>query len=197
MTKTNLNTIPVENDNLEDIIAVLESGGLILYPTDTIWGIGCDATNPEAVQKVYDLKRRDASKPFVLLANTLDLVKQYVEEVHPRLENLLQYHTRPLTVVYPKSKNLPPIATHESGSVAIRVATDQFCQQLIQAFGKPLISSSANISTEPFPANFGEISSEIIQGVDYVVKSRQYDQTNAEPSVIVMVTEDGEFNFLR
>lgn len=197
MTKTNLNTIPVENDNLEEIIAVLNNGGLILYPTDTIWGVGCDATNAQAVQKVYELKRRDLSKPFVLLADTLDLVKQYVEEVHPRLENLLQYHTRPLTVVYPQSKNLPAVAVHSSGSVAMRVATDDFCQRLIRAFGKPLVSSSANISTEPFPANFGEISSDIIQGVDYVVKSKQYDQTKREPSVIVSINEEGEFNFLR
>lgn len=197
MTKTNLNTIPVENDKLEDIIAVLKAGGLILYPTDTIWGIGCDATNAEAVQKVFALKNRSLSKPFILLADSIEMVKRHVVEVHPRMENLLLYHTRPLTVVYPQAKNLPSISADASGSVAMRIATDAFCRSLIKAFGRPLVSTSANISHEPFPANFGEISSAVIQGVNYVVKSSQYDKTMREPSVIVQLGENGEFTFLR
>ncbi len=197
MTKTNLNTISVENDNLEDIIAVLDSGGLILYPTDTIWGIGCDATNAEAVRKVYELKKRPLSKPCILLVDTLDMAKDYTSEVHPRMQNLLQYHIRPLTVVYPEAKNLPSISIDSSGSVAIRIALGGFAQKLIQAYGKPLIATSANISAEPFPANFGEISSSVIQGVDYVVKSQQFDKVQKEPSVIVKVNGEGEFEFLR
>lgn len=197
MTKTNLNTISVENDNLEDIIAVLDSGGLILYPTDTIWGIGCDATNPEAVQKVYELKKRALSKPCILLVDTMDTAKNYVEEVHPRMQNLLQYHTRPLTVIYPLAKNLPPISMDSSGSVAIRIALGGFAQQLLRAYGKPLIATSANLSNEPFPANFGEISSSVIKGVDYVVKSHQFDKEQKEPSVIVKIDSEGEFEFLR
>lgn len=197
MTKTNLNTIPVENDKLEDIIAVLDAGGIILYPTDTIWGLGCDATNSEAVKRVYELKKRDLSKPFILLADSLKTVKDYVFEVHPRMENLLMYHTRPLTVVYPKAKNLPEIAIDRSGSVAIRVASGGFCQRLLKAYGKPLVSTSANISTESFPGNFGEISSIVVQAVNYVVKAQAGDKPSGEPSVIVQVGENGEFVFLR
>ena len=197
MTKTNLNTIPVEKDRLEDILAVLEAGGLILYPTDTIWGVGCDATNEKAVEKVYELKKRDRSKPCVLLVDSLEMVKQYTKSIHPRVENLLAYHVRPLTVVYPEAKNLPQIAYDRSGSVAIRIALSGFCQKIIRAFGKPLISTSANISGEPFPSHFGEISSAIIQGVDYVVKTHQHDKVQGEPSVIVRVDDNGELEFLR
>ncbi|MEO0779836.1 MAG: L-threonylcarbamoyladenylate synthase [Bacteroidota bacterium] len=197
MTKTNYNTIPVDQDRLEDIISVLNTGGLLLYPTDTIWGVGCDATNPQAVEKVYALKQRDRSKPCILLVDSVATLKDYVREVHPRVDNLLTYHTRPLTVVYPQAQQLPPISTSADGSVAIRVALGGFCKSLLQAYGKPLISTSANISTEPFPANFGEISSAIIRGVDYVVKAEQYDKTTREPSVIVRVDGEGELEFLR
>ncbi len=197
MTKTNYNILSVDQDRLEDIISVLDAGGLLLYPTDTIWGIGCDATNPDAVERVYQLKQRDRSKPCILLADSINTVKEYVEEVHPRVENLLNYHTRPLTVVYPQAKRLPAISTSADGSVAIRVALGGFCKELLRAYGKPLISTSANISTEPFPANFGEISSAIIQGVNYVVKAEQYDKTSREPSVIVKVDSEGELEFIR
>ena len=197
MTKTNLNTIPMENDHLEDIIAVLESGGIILYPTDTIWGIGCDATNPEAVRKVFELKKRDISKPFILLVDSIDRLHEYVEHVHPRIENLLTYHTRPLTVIYPQAKNLPPISREANGSVAIRVALEGFPQRLLKSFKKPLISTSANISNDPFPAHFGEISSAVIEGVDYVVKSQQFDKNTGEPSVIVKIDDNGELFFIR
>ena len=187
----------LENDKMEDIIAVLNDGGLILYPTDTIWGIGCDATNADAVKKVYQLKRRVPTKPYVLLADSLDLVEQYVYQVHPRIDNLLQYHTRPLTVIYDKAKNLPENAIAEDGSVAIRVAMDDFCKRLISAFGKPLVATSANISDQPFPTNFGSVSSEIIQGVDYVVKWRQHEKQIGEPSVIVKLSRKGELVFIR
>lgn len=187
------------NYDLSETVKTLVHGGLILYPTDTIWGIGCDATNEAAVRKVYELKKRDFNKSFVILAASIDMIKQYVEHLHPRLETLLTYHRRPLTVVYDKAKNLPPNVTAPDGSIAIRIPHDGLCRQLINDFGKPLVATSANISSEPFPGHFGEISSEVIQGVDHVVKYQQHNKQAGTPSVIVKLGDPikGDIIFLR
>ncbi len=186
-----------DTDNFDNISNILADDGILLYPTDTIWGLGCDATNSVAVERIYNLKQRDQSEPFVLLVDSIDMLKKYVVELHPRLETLMMYHTRPMTVIYDQAKHLPENALGPEGSVAIRVAHDSFCQQLIQAVGKPLIATSANINNEPFPSTFGEISSQIIQGVDYVAKHRRSDKTPKEPSVIVKYDGKGELVFLR
>ena len=186
-----------ERDDFDDISTIIADDGILLYPTDTIWGLGCDATNPVAIERVYNLKQRDRSKPFVLLVNSIEMLKEYVISIHPRLETLMTYHTRPMTVIYDQAKNLPPNAVGPGGSVAIRVAHDSFCQHLIQAVGKPLIATSANISNEPFPSIFGEISSEVIQGVDYIARHRRTDKAPKEPSVIVKYDGKGELVFLR
>ena len=191
------NSITFEKDNFENITEILQNDGIILYPTDTIWGLGCDATNPVAVERVYNLKQRDRSKPFVLLVDSIEMIKDYVETLHPRLETLMMHHTRPMTVIYDKAKNLPENAVGPGGSVAIRVAMDPFCQQLIRTVGKPLVASSANISGQPFPSIFGEISSEVIKGVDYIAKHRRNDKSPKEPSVIVRYDGKGELVFLR
>ena len=187
MTKTNLQSFMLEDDQIHQLISTLESGGLILYPTDTIWGIGCDATNPNAIEDIYRLKKRDRSKPFVLLVDSIDMLKQYVHQVHPRLETLLHYHTRPLTIVYDQAKNLPPIAYSKDGTVAIRVVQDDFCRMMIAAYRRPLVASSANISNESPPGNFGEISSAVIENVDYVIKRRQHEKSIGTPSVMVKI----------
>ena len=196
-TFTKTATSMVNHYELEPILACLENGGTILFPTDTIWGIGCDATNADAVEEVYRLKQRERNKPFVLLVSSIDMLKQYVEHVHPRVETLLLYHQRPLTIIYEKAKNLPPNAYHDAGSVAIRIPSDPFCLELVESFGKPLVASSANISNEPFPNHFGEISSSVIIGVDYVVKHRQMDKNMNNPSVIAKMGESGELEFFR
>ncbi len=197
MVKPKLRTLMFENDNLKDIAAILKTGGLILYPTDTIWGIGCDATNADAVNRVYELKQRDKSKSFVLLANSLEMVKKYVVDLHPRIDTLLHFHVRPLTVVYDQARNLPNNVTAADGSIAIRIVQDSFCQKLIAKLGRPLVSTSANISNEPFPTHFGSISSAVIRGVDYVVKYRQHERPDTQPSVVVRFDKDGELIFLR
>lgn len=184
-------------DNLEKILNLLQDDGMILFPTDTIWGIGCDACNPTAIERIYRLKNRDRSKPFVLLVDGVDMLKKYVDQVPPRIETLLAHHTRPLTVIYNKGKNLPDNAMAASGSVAIRLVQDPFCKQLIHAYNRPLVATSANISEEPFPSNFGEISSDIIQGVDYVFQHRRDDRKQREPSVIVKYNEKGDLVFIR
>ena len=184
---------------LEPIVETLTAGGLILYPTDTIWGIGCDATRADSIDRVYALKRRDPSKPLAILVADIAMLKEYVPVVHPRVETLLAYHARPLTIVFDQSRGLPPNLTGPGGSIAVRIPQDDFCVRLIRAFGKPVVSTSANVSGEPFPRHFGEISSQIIQGVDYVVKYRQKDKQMGEPSVIARISdpERAELIFLR
>ncbi len=196
-TFTNPTNYMVHNYELEPILAYLETGGTILYPTDTIWGIGCDATNEDAIDKVISLKQRDPSNPFVILVSSIEMLKKYVTWTHPRLETLLQYHERPLTIIYENAINLAKNATSMDGSVAIRIPKDPFCQQLIENFGKPLVSTSANISNAPYPNHFGEISSAVIIGVDHVVKYRQLDKNMNEPSVICKLDENEELFFLR
>ncbi|MFK8105032.1 MAG: L-threonylcarbamoyladenylate synthase [Saprospiraceae bacterium] len=186
-----------ENDKLEDIIDVLKTSGLILYPTDTIWGIGCDACDEEAVRKVYQLKQSTHDENFVLLVDSLAMLKKYVAEVHPRIDTLLSYHIRPLTVVYEEAKDLAPSVIAPDGSIAVRIVQDDFCKNLIQAFGRPLVATSANIHNQAFPSNFGAISSEVIRQVDYVVKARQSEKSLQEPSVLVKVSPKGELVFLR
>lgn len=197
MMQPDLQQLMFGKDNLETITTTLENSGLILYPTDTIWGIGCDATNEDAVQRIFDLKKRPYDKPFVILVNSIEMLKNYVEHVHPRVETLLMYHVQPLTIIYDQAKNLPPIAHAPDGSVAIRVVQDSFCRELIQQFGKPLVASSANIIEKPYPANFGGISSDVITGVDYVVKWKQGEKKLGQPSVIAKFSKKEELVFLR
>lgn len=187
----------VNNYELEPILACLENGGTILYPTDTIWSIGCDATNIAAVENVFDLKQRDRNKPLVLLAASIEMVKNHIERIHPRIETLLLFHKRPLTIVYKQAKNLAPNVYGDDGSIAIRIPEDRFCRELIDAFGKPLVAANANISGTPFPNHFGEISSSIICGVDHVVKYRTMDKDMNQPAVIATMGESGEMEFLR
>ena len=197
MTTSNEMTCMVQNYDLDGAVNALLNGGLVLYPTDTLWGIGCDATDPIAVENVYRLTRRDRSKPLIILVDSIAMLKQYVAHLHPRIETLLIHHVRPLTVVYDKAINLPSNLVGKDGSIAIRIVLDPYCKALISAFGRPLVSTSANVSNAPFPTNFGSVSSEIIQGVDFVVKHRQNEKVNGEPSVIVKLSDKEELIFLR
>jgi len=182
---------------LETVTDILNSGKLLLYPTDTIWGIGCDATNSDSILKIGNLKRRLESKSFVILVSDLDMLKEYVKDIHPRLETLLMHHARPLTIIYSSPVGLPKEVQADDGSVAVRIVKDAFCRAMIKAFNKPIVSTSANVSGEPFPSDFGKISSEIIGGVDYVVKHRRKDRTVAEPSVIARLAENSELEIIR
>ena len=197
MTKTKLNTFMFEKDKIEDITSVLRKGGLILYPTDTIWGIGCNACDAAAIDKIYALKQRATTKNFVILVDSIEMLKKYVREVPPRIETLLYYHTRPLTMIFDDARNLPKNLIAEDNTIAIRIVQDEFCKELISSFGYPLVATSANISGQPFPANFGEINSDIIKGVDYIAKFRRHEKTMGQPSVIAKIKEDGELEFLR
>lgn len=184
-------------DDISEIVRLLEGGGLLCYPTDTIWAIGCDATNEAAIARLAELKGQAPAKGYIVLVDSLEMLKQYVPKIHPRIETLLAYHQRPLTLVYDHVTGLPLVVKAPDRTAAIRVATDEFCRELIREFGKPLVSTAACKHGEPYPPTFGAISSEILGGVDYVVKYRQDDKEPHEPSAIARLDRHKELEFIR
>ncbi|RQP15147.1 MAG: threonylcarbamoyl-AMP synthase [Parapedobacter sp.] len=183
--------------DINSALDVLRAGGLILYPTDTIWGIGCDATNPAAVERVCQLKGRDQSKSLIVLLDNENKLPGYVTEVPEIAYQLIEYTERPLTIVYSGAKNLAPNLVAGDGSIGIRIVDHAFCTPLLQRFRKPLVSTSANISGQPAPKNFSEISQEIIEGVDYVVSYGQDDHRESQASMVMKLEAGGKFSFLR
>lgn len=200
-------------DILDETIAVLNKGGIILYPTDTVWGIGCDATNPEAVAKVYRIKKRSDSKSLVLLASDLDMVARYIKKIPDIAIDLVEVNDRPMTLIYPgaehgeapKEGEMPKSVKYllayntvaEDGSVGIRIPMMDFCVQLCKKFGKPIVSTSSNISGQPTPANFSEISKEIRDAVDYIVEPALEKGSTKLPSQIIKVELNGEVKIIR
>lgn len=183
--------------DLQPSLNALATGGLILYPTDTVWSIGCDATNPEALQRVRSLRNLPEGHPLVILVADLETLKKHADFVHPRVETLLAHHQRPLTMVFDKGIGLPAEALGPGGSVALRITSDPFCVQLIREFGKPIVATEACIGSGPIPTHFGEVSSAVIENVDYVVRHRQMDKQMEQPSVIARLNEDEELEFIR
>jgi L-threonylcarbamoyladenylate synthase len=184
-------------DEIKNCLLVLQKGGIILYPTDTIWGIGCDATNSLAVAKIYLLKRRMERKSLIILLAEAAHIRNYVTVVPGTTWKLIEQADTPLTIIYPDAKNLAENVVAEDGSVAIRVVKNEFCRRLINTFGKPIVSTSANISGRNPPPAYGNIDQEIVQGVDYAVDealARIYDQ---KPSRIIKLNPDGEFLVIR
>ncbi len=188
--------ISIEED-IKKACQVMQQGGLILYPTDTIWGIGCDATNEEAVRKVYDLKKRADNKAMLVLMDNPVKLEVYVEDVPDVAWSLIEVTDKPLTIIYSKGKNLAPNLLGEDGSIGIRISQEVFSNKLCFQFRKPLVSTSANVSGEPSPANFSEISEDIKQGVDYIVTYRQDGMTKASPSSIIKLGSGGLFQIIR
>ena len=184
-------------EDIKKAFEVLVSGGLILYPTDTIWGIGCDATNVEAVHRVYELKRRVDSKALITLLDNPIKLDYYIDEVPSLAWDLIELSEKPLTIIYDGARNVAPNLMAEDGSLAIRVTKEKFSQELCKRFRKALVSTSANISGEPAPANFDDISEEIKQGVDYIVKYRQDDTSKSKASSIIKLGKTGEVKIIR
>jgi L-threonylcarbamoyladenylate synthase len=177
----------------------LKEGKVILYPTDTIWGLGCDPWDEEAVERIYRIKNRKRDQPLLLLVDSLDMLRQYVESIHPRIETLLAFHERPLTLIYPNPKNLPDYLLASDGSIGIRICQSKICCDLIRQFGKPITSTSPNVSGTPAPEHFGEIQSDILSKVEYVLWQPNLDELmgKATPSVIAKFDESGVLEFLR
>jgi L-threonylcarbamoyladenylate synthase len=184
-------------DEIKKACEVMQQGGLILYPTDTVWGIGCDATNEEAVRKVYALKQREDSKAMLVLVDNAVKIDFYVKEVPPVAWDLLEVATNPLTIIYSGARNLAPNLLAEDGSVGIRVTEEEFSKQLCFRFRRAIVSTSANISGEASPRNFAEISEEVKNAVDYIVKYRQNDKQKRKPSSIIKLGPTGEIQIIR
>jgi len=184
-------------DEKAAILACLQKGGSLLYPTDTIWGLGCDAHNVAAVEQLYQLKQRPAEKSLILLVSDIEMLKQYVFPVPPKAAKLISFHERPLSIIYDKPKNLPKELLAADGSIAIRVCQSAFCQDFIRAFGRAVVSTSANYSGQTSPAHFGEIDPSLIEQVDYVCEYGQDDRQEVAPSTIVRIGPKEELEFIR
>lgn len=187
-------------DQLQDIaeaVRVIKSGGIILYPTDTIWGIGCDATNPEAVARVYALKQRIDSKALICLLGSDASLGLYVSEVPAVAYDLIEYAERPLTIIYDGARNLAPNLLAEDGSIGIRITKEEFSQTLCMRCKRALVSTSANISGQPSPASFADIAPELLEGVDYVCTSRRNEKPQARPSSILKLSATNEIKIIR
>ncbi|MCX6252792.1 MAG: L-threonylcarbamoyladenylate synthase [Bacteroidetes bacterium] len=184
-------------EEIKKCVHVLKHGGTILYPTDTIWGIGCDATNRKAVDKIYRLKKRLESKSLIILLDESEKLKHYVRVIPEIAWDLLEIAGSPITIIYPGAMNLAKNVLAEDNSIAIRIVKNEFCRRLIHDFDKPIVSSSANISGEPTPMVFKNISRDISGSVDYVVNLYQDQFQELKPSRIIKLNVNGEFHVLR
>ncbi len=182
---------------IQETVKYLKEGKTILYPTDTIWGVGCDATNSRAVQKVYKLKQRDETKSLIILLDHIDKLPLYLKEVPQVAYDLINNIENPLTIIYQNAKGLAKNVIAKDKSIAIRIVKNDFCRELIKAFGKPIVSTSANLSDEPTPLFFNQISAEIKNSVDYVVDIDQHLINKVKPSTIIKLKVDGEFEIIR
>ena len=182
--------------DIEKCLDVLKSGGLVLYPTDTVWGIGCDATSEKAVEKIYKLKKRSDEKAMIVLVAAEKDIMQHVAAPDLSLFDYLEKATKPTTVVYDGALGFADNLVGKDGSIAIRICKDEFCRQLIKRFRKPIVSTSANISGKSAPKFFKEISDEIKDGVDFIVQYKQQDETSAEPSSLIK-WDNGNVTILR
>lgn len=184
-------------EEIKKTLQVLKDGGVILYPTDTVWGLGCDATNEKAVAKVNEIKGRSGDKSLIVLLENDNKLQSYVTEIPDVAYELIEYAENPLTIIFSGAKNLAKNVINSDGSVGIRIVKHDFCEQLLQRFRKPIVSTSANISGEPTPKFFDDISDEIKDAVDYVVAYHQEDHTEKKPSTIVKLGPSGQFEFIR
>jgi L-threonylcarbamoyladenylate synthase len=184
-------------EDIENSLKVLHDGGVILYPTDTVWGIGCVATISSAIDKVLRIKTRRDNKNLIILVNSNSMLERYVRDIPDVALNILRVSDKPITIIYPKAKNLPNSICAEDGSVGIRICMEDFCNELITRLRRPLISTSANISGEPAPSNFGDISEAVISSVDYIVRYRQDDRQKQYPSPIIKIEQNGVIKIIR
>lgn len=186
-----------DKEEINKTLAILNSGGIILYPTDTVWGLGCDATNENAVAKINEIKGRGAEKSLIILLDTDNKLQSYVTEIPEVAYQLIEYAENPLTIIFDGAKNLAKNAINIDGSIGIRIVKHPFCQQLLQRFRKPIISTSANFSGQPTPLIFDEIDPAVVSAADYVVKFEQDNATPKKPSTIIKLGPSGQFKLIR
>jgi L-threonylcarbamoyladenylate synthase len=180
------------SSDIESCLDTLATGGTLIYPTDTIWGIGCDSTVESAVEKIHRMKKRDHFQSMLILASDIQMVKNYVSQIPDEAVDLMTKSTGPVTLIYPNAKNLAGKLIAKDGSIGIRIPSDEFCLELIRQLGKPIVSTSANFTGKPFPANFSEIDPELLKTADYVSKWRQEERGTAVPSSIYKIEPGGK-----
>ena len=181
---------------IKNALSVLKKGGLILYPTDTIWGIGCDATNEKAVKKIYELKQREDSKALICLVADERMLKKYVKQIPEAAINIIEVTNKPTTIIYDEAQNLASNLISAEGSIAIRIPDDEFCYWISRKFNGAIVSTSANISGQPIPKSFKEISPEVLKGVDYVV-NLHHEKICNKPSSIIKLSNNGIVKIIR
>ena len=186
-----------QKEDIKNAIDVMRKGGIILYPTDTVWGIGCDATNAEAVAKVYKIKQRDDSKALICLADSVDRVQRYVRDVPSVAWDLMEIADKPTTVILDGAVNLAPNLIAEDGSIGLRITNEEFSKELCYRFQKPIVSTSVNISGEPAAQNYCDIGPEILEAADYVCWTRRQEHKPHKPSSIVKISRDGQVTIIR
>lgn len=187
----------VMQEEIDRVVEVLRRGGIILYPTDTVWGIGCDATNEQAVAKIYELKRSANKKGMIVLVDTIDNVARYFRKVPAVAWDLFECADKPLTLILPSASGVASNLVPEECTLAVRVPNHEFCRKLVRRLGRPIVSTSANISGETTPAAYSEITDEIRNGVDYVVAPEYEGDATHKASSIIMLGEDGEVKIIR
>jgi len=185
------------HSDLKKSIEILRNGGVILYPTDTIWGLGCDASNKKAVEKIYEIKKRSEIKSMLLLVNKPQMVQFYVDEIPDAAWDIMEISDTPTTIIFDNAKNIAENLIANDGSIGIRVTNEEFSYKLIEQFKMPIVSTSANISGTKAPRNFQEISNEIKEHVDYIVNYRQNDLSKSNSSNIIKISNNGEFKIIR
>jgi len=183
-------------NEIDKCLEVLKKGGLILYPTDTVWGIGCDATNAEAVDRIFKLKNRSDHKSLICLVSDFKMLNEYIEDVPEVAYDILKYADKPTTIIYDDPIRVAENIIAEDNSLAIRVTKDDFCKKLIQKLRRPLVSTSANISGSPTPQSYAEIDALILEGVDYIVNLHR-DKKSGKPSAIIKLSNDGSVKIIR
>jgi L-threonylcarbamoyladenylate synthase len=190
-------TTALNYDEILSVANVLRKGQVILFPSDTLWGLGCDMTNQSAVKRITEIKNQTPDKPPIILVESLATLKSFVPNLHPRIETLLSYHTQPLTLVYNDVEDIPEYLIADNGTVAIRICLNPFCQSVIKEFGRPIVYTSANKSGEKFPASFQEVNNFMLKESDYIVEYGQEQTAEMRPSVMARYNVKGELEFLR
>jgi L-threonylcarbamoyladenylate synthase len=193
---TTANSILIMTEEINKTFDQLQSGNTILYPTDTVWGLGCDATNAAAVAKIYKLKNREESKALICLVSDIDMLERYISAIPAIAYKLLENTDRPTTIIYDNPVGIAENLIAPDRTLAIRIPDNEFCQKLIRKFNRPIVSTSANIAGQPTPKSYKEISPEILKGVDYVVNLHN-EKTASKPSTIIQLRSNGEINIIR
>lgn len=184
-------------EEIKKAVDFLKKGKVILYPTDTIWGIGCDATQVRAIEKIFKIKMRAGEKSMIILLDRAEQLARYVKKVPPIAYDLMERYMEPLTIIYPQAINLAKNIVASDGTIAIRVVRDEFCREMIRRFDRPVVSTSANLSGQPAPMVFSQISEEISKKVDHIVHYNREEVIRTKPSTIIRITENGEFEVVR